>query len=197
MPNKKTKKAATNKRATTRGKTASRKTKKAIAPTPTSSLRQRESAALSNPFAEMRRLSDEMEQLFHGVGPRGLRFPRLWQDQDLPELWGPDVDMFERGGQLVVRADLPGLKEKDVTVEISDSALTIKGERRSETKTKTEKDGYYRSERSYGSFSRVMGLPQGVNTDRAEAIFKDGVLEVTMPAATEPKKAGRRVQVKK
>ena len=112
-----------------------------------------------------------------------------------PDVWGPDVDVFEKKGQLVVRADLPGLSKEDVKVEITDTELTIEGERQSEKEE--EKDGYYRSERSYGSFRRTIPLPEGVKTDRAKATCKDGVLEVTMPTGSpRKKKSGRRLQIK-
>jgi HSP20 family protein len=88
--------------------------------------------------------------------------------------------MFERDGELVLRADLPGLSKDDVKVELADNAVTIEGERRAEHEEKHE--GFYRSERSYGKFHRRMPLPQGVNTEDAKASFHDGVLEVTMPA---------------
>jgi HSP20 family protein len=159
-----------------------------------SAISRREPARLSNPFAAMRRLSDEMERLFHGGGVGDFRFPRLWRDVELPEVWDPGVDMFERKGQLVIRADLPGLAKEDVRVEITDSDVTIEGERKSEKEE--EHEGYYQSERSYGSFWRTIGLPEGVKTERARAAFKDGVLEITMPTAIKTKKAGRRLSIK-
>jgi len=168
--------------------------KKPDAPAQQKAIGRSEPTRLSNPFAAMRRLSDEMEQLFHGVGLGNFGFPRLWRDVELPKAWGPDVDMFERKGQLVIRADLPGLAKDDVKVEMTDSDVTIEGERKSEKEE--EKDGVYRSERSYGSFRRTIGLPEGVKTDRAKAAFKDGVLEITMPTATKRAKTGRRLAIK-
>jgi len=158
-----------------------------------SAISRREPTPLSNPFAAMRRLSDEMEHLFHGGSLGDFRFPRLWRDVELPEAWNPDVDMFERKGQLVIRADLPGLAKEDVKIEITDSDITIEGQRKSEKEEK--KEGYYRSERSYGSFRRTLPLPEGVKTDRAKASFKDGLLEIEMPT-TKQKKAGRRLSIK-
>jgi HSP20 family protein len=111
------------------------------------------------------------------------------------EYWTPEIEMFRRGDELVVRADLPGLKPDEVTVEATDDTLAIHGERRRECE---ESDaGYYRSERSYGSFHRRISLPRGVDPDRMEAQFKDGVLEVTMPAgAAKERERGRRVDLK-
>jgi HSP20 family protein len=84
-------------------------------------------------------------------------------------------------GQLMVRADLPGLTKDDVKVEMTNDMLTISGERKKEIEEKRE--GFYRSERSYGSFYRQIPLPEGVQTEKANAIFRNGVLEITMPAA--------------
>jgi len=163
-------------------------------PAPEQGISRIEPGFASNPFAAMRRLSDEMEQLFHGVGLGDFRVPRLWRGFDVPQAWGPDIDMFERKGELVVRADLPGLNKEDVKVEITDSELTIEGERKSEKEEKRE--GYYRSERSYGSFRRVVALPEGIKADRAKATCKDGVLEITIPTAGARKKGGRRLPIK-
>ena len=95
-------------------------------------------------------------------------------------VWTPEVEVFERDGQFIVRADLPGLKKEDVKVEIVEGALTVSGERKEEKEEKGE--GFYRSERTYGSFFRRIPLPEGLKTEEAAANFKDGVLEVTMPA---------------
>jgi HSP20 family protein len=88
--------------------------------------------------------------------------------------------MFERNGQLVVRADLPGVKTDDVEVELRDNSVVIKGERQEQHEE--QREGYYRTERAYGSFYRQIPLPQSVNTENAKASFRDGVLEITMPA---------------
>jgi HSP20 family protein len=101
--------------------------------------------------------------------------------------------MFERDGELVLRADLPGLSKDDVKVELADNAVTITGERRDEREEKRE--GLYSSERSYGRFYRRLPLPQGVNTEDARASFRDGVLEVTMPAAKAEAKTPRKLEI--
>jgi len=101
--------------------------------------------------------------------------------------WSPQVEVFERGNQLVVRADLPGMTRDDIQVDITDDALVIRGERRSEREE--DEEGYHRSERSYGSFYRTIPLGEGVDAGNAEATFRNGVLEITMPA---PKRAERR-----
>jgi len=88
--------------------------------------------------------------------------------------------VLRNDGQLMVRADLPGLKKEDVKVELTNDMLTISGERKEENEEKRE--GFYRSERSYGSFCRQIPLPDGVKTETANATFSNGVLEITMPA---------------
>jgi HSP20 family protein len=107
------------------------------------------------------------------------------------QAWAPDIDVFQKNNELTIRADLPGLKREDVTVEITDDSVYIQGERRREHEE--EREGYYRSERSYGSFSRLIPLPDGAITEQAKATFKDGVLEITMPAPPESK--GRRLEI--
>jgi len=141
----------------------------------------------NNPFSFMRRFSEEMDRLFEdfGVGSRGLMpsFGRGFSS-DLGEfgqgLWSPQIETFEREGQLVIRADLPGLSKDDVNVEVTDDAITISGKRHNENEE--QREGYYRSERSYGSFYRQIPLPEGVNADDAQATFRNGVLEITMDA---------------
>jgi len=92
----------------------------------------------------------------------------------------------------VIKADLPGLSKEDVSVELSEDAVTIHGERK--TEHKDEREGYYQSERSYGSFSRVISLPPGAMADQAKATFRDGVLEVTMPSPPAATR-GRRLEI--
>lgn len=144
----------------------------------------------ANPFAGMRRLSAEMERFFEGM--RG-RSSRPWRDSAFHGAWLPDIEVFEKKGNLVVRADVPGMTKDDVTVTIADETLTIEGERKLDETDKGE--GYYRSERAYGQFHRCLGLPDGVDAEKATASFKDGVLEVTMPAPAPTEKQGRRLDI--
>jgi HSP20 family protein len=89
--------------------------------------------------------------------------------------------------------DLPGLDKDDVKVEVGDGAITIQGERRREHEE--EREGFYRSERSYGSFSRMVPLPEGAITDQAKATFRHGVLEITMPAPPDQVTRGRKLEI--
>ena len=96
-----------------------------------------------------------------------------------PRRWVPAIDLVEREGQLVLRADLPGLDRDDVDVQIKDGVLTVSGERKYENESKGE--GYHRVERSFGRFSRSLRLPRGVDASAVSASFDRGVLEVTVP----------------
>jgi HSP20 family protein len=141
----------------------------------------------ADPFTVMRSLTEEMDRLFEDFGLGGM-MPRVGrglaqQGAGAGPLgqtgWSPQIEVFQREGQLVMRADLPGLNKEDVKVEITDDALTLRGERRQEHEENRE--GFFRSERSYGSFYRSIPLPDGVNGEEAQATFRNGVLEVTIP----------------
>jgi HSP20 family protein len=141
------------------------------------------------PLAMMQRLSDEMDRMFGDWGRRPWRSARFGELQ----AWSPAIEVSQRENELVVRADLPGLKKEDVNVEVSDDAITINGERRHEEKE--EREGYFRSERSYGSFSRVIPLPEGAITESAKAKFKDGVLEITMQVPPKETRKTRKLEL--
>jgi HSP20 family protein len=102
--------------------------------------------------------------------------------------WIPAMDLVETGEDFVLRADLPGLSESDVNIELEDNVLTISGERKSEHEER--KEGYYRVERSHGQFSRSLTLPDGVDPDGVRATFDRGMLEVRIPKpeARKPRK---------
>jgi HSP20 family protein len=118
-----------------------------------------------------------------------------WLDVDLPEMkWRPAIDVEEKDGTYVVKADLPGLKKKDIHLELRDGYLTMKGERRSEHEE--NKDNFHRIERTYGSFERTFRVPEGVTEKDIHAKYKDGVLELTVPApkVEEPKNTEVKVE---
>lgn len=103
----------------------------------------------------------------------------------------PQVDVSETDKELRITAELPGLEEKDVEVEVTDHLLTIKGEKNVE---KEEEDGdFCHSERSYGCFQRAIALPQGIDADKVKAKFKNGVLKVTIPKKPEAQNARRKI----
>ena len=99
--------------------------------------------------------------------------------EGLSRRWVPAMDLVEAGDALVLKADLPGLRRENVTIEVKDGVLTISGERKDESEEKV--DGYYRVERTFGSFSRSLTLPKGIEAEGIVADFADGVLEVRIP----------------
>ena len=107
--------------------------------------------------------------------------------------WIPAMDLVETDDHLVLRGDLPGMTEDDIDIEIKDNVLTVSGERKSDHEEKGE--GFHRVERSFGSFSRSLTLPQGIDADQVEANFDKGVLEVRVPKPAEAKPT--RVQIGK
>lgn len=140
-------------------------------------------------FRLMRQMTRDIDRLF---GDFGMRMPVF--DRILPDTtWIPQLEVFERDGRFIVRADLPGMKKEDVKVNVQDNVLIVEGERKVEDEVK--KDGFHRTERSYGTFFRSLPLPEGVKVDKIDAKYKDGVLEVAMPFEHE-KKVTKNVEVK-
>jgi len=154
----------------------------------------------TSPFALMRQMMDDMDQLFGSwQEPRNGGLQRnnqrsVQQPVSLRNLWAPQVELFERGNDIVVRAELPGLNKDDVDVEVDDDALIIRGERHNDVEE--EQEGYYRSERSYGSFYRAIPLPEGVDPNACNATFKEGVLEVTLQKPTPQQSKAKKINVK-
>ena len=138
-----------------------------------------------SPFSIVRRLMEDMDRMLEEFGSgRGFGSEAGGGESSLlrgglSAVWSPAIEAFERDGQFVVRADLPGLTPEDVTIETTDDALVIQGERQSELSI--EEQGVYRAERSYGRFSRIIPLPDGADVDHASARFDNGVLEVSIP----------------
>jgi HSP20 family protein len=134
------------------------------------------------PFREMAALQNEMSRLMSGL---------LEGNGRTNQAWTPAVDVWETESELVYAFDLPGIPEDKISVELEENALTVSAER--ERKEEVSNDRFYRFERRFGSFSRTIGLPQGVNEDSIRADYKDGVLEVHVAKPEEPKP--RRIQV--
>jgi len=141
---------------------------------------------------------ENMERFFHDLfdetmsGGMARRFPSLRAFAQFGES-SPAVDMYDNKNEIVVKAEVPGVDKDDLNISISDNMLTIKGETKKEEETKEE--DYYYSERSYGSFMRVLNLPAKVNEKKIKASFKDGVLEIHMPKAAESKPKDIKVEV--
>lgn len=137
-----------------------------------------------SPFRELARLEREMEDMFG-------RLP-AWPWGERERGWAPAVDMVDRKDEIVLRADLPGLDQKDIQVNVDNGALTIRGNRQGEREAKEE--DYYCCERWAGSFSRTMTLPPGIDPDKINATFKNGVLEVHVPKS--PQAAAKTIEIR-
>jgi len=141
------------------------------------------------PFSMMRRITDEMDRLFESFGmgrslfpgePASGSFDTGAYGAGATPMWSPHIEVCERDGKLLIQADLPGMKREDVHVQVEQNEVVIQGERRQDQSSR--QGGYYRSERSYGSFYRTIPLPEGTNPDSATATFHDGVLEIALDA---------------
>jgi HSP20 family protein len=140
----------------------------------------------ASPFQMMRRMTEEMDRMFERAfsgSPMALH----------EGAWSPRIEAFQKEDSFIVRAELPGLKKDDVEVNVTDDAITIQGQRQHEHEEKRE--GFFHSERSYGSFYRTIPLPEGVIADSAKATFRDGVLEIKLQAPPNEVTRGRRVEV--
>ena len=135
------------------------------------------------PFRDLVSLQDRMNRLFddsfRGVGRAAE------EDWALGGSWAPAVDIFEHEGNIVLKAELPGVDAKDVDIRVENNVLTLRGERKFDSEVK--RDSYHRVERSYGAFSRSFTLPTVVDTGNIKAEFKEGVLRVTLPKREEAK----------
>lgn len=125
----------------------------------------------------------EMERIFEDI--MGGRRRSFWPGWAGPEeiAAAPAVDMYEEGNDLVLKAEMPGMKKEDIEVDISDHMVTISGEKKKEEKV--ERKDYYRVERSSGYFTRSFTLPENAETGKSKAKFKDGVLEIRIPKTEE------------
>jgi len=110
------------------------------------------------------------------------------------ETFSPSIDVREDEKEIVVKAELPGVEDKDVEVLLSGNALTLKGEKREEKEEKEK--GYYHMERRYGAFSRVIPLPEGVETEKAEASYKNGILTIRVPRKESAIETGKKIPIK-
>jgi HSP20 family protein len=130
---------------------------------------------LARPFRDLQRMAQRWES----------PFTRLFEEfeDNYDEVFTPAIESYVKDGNIVVRADVPGLELKDLEVTILGNVLSVKGERKDEQEVK--KDDYLRREISYGAFERRMSLPEGAAIDKVKASFKNGVIEITVPLAKE------------
>jgi HSP20 family protein len=158
----------------------------------------------SGPLSLMRRITEDMDRLFEGFfGPSMLSGSGLLGDSSslLQSEWPfgraaqwPEIEVHQQGDRLVIQADLPGLARDDVHVEVRDQQLMISGERR--TQNERREGGFYHSERSYGSFSRAIPLPDDANLESASASFENGVLRIEIEAPEKEQNRSRRIEVR-
>jgi HSP20 family protein len=141
--------------------------------------------SMIGPFGMIRRLFDDIEQLWGFGEPEG--------SEALERLFMPAVDVARRDDKVIVHVDLPGMSPEDVDLTLTGDALIIEGERHGESEV--EEAGQWRTERSYGEFRRVIELPDGADLDSAEARFENGVLEVSLRAPET--KRGRKLEINK
>jgi HSP20 family protein len=131
-----------------------------------------------DPFRNLSTFQDQFNRIFEST-------LKANQDASVLTTWAPAVDIYETENELVLKADLPDVDEKDIDIRVENNMLTIRGERKFEKSVK--EDNYLRVERAYGSFSRSFSLPNTVNTEAIKASYKNGVLAVELPKRAESK----------
>lgn len=141
-----------------------------------------------SPFEKM---EDRFEDFFRrpfGM-PLWSGMPRMMEEIEPT----PNVDIFEEGDNIVLKSEMPGMSKEDIEVNLTDDTITLSGEKKKEEKV--EKKDYYRFERSFGSFKRSFALPSEVQSDKAKASFKNGVLEIKIPKSEEAKKKEKKIEI--
>ena len=128
-----------------------------------------------DPFRDLAGLQERMNRMFD----ESYRSSRGNEDWGLGGAWAPAVDIYEQDGNIVVKAELPGVDPKDVDVRVENNTLTLRGERKLDSEVK--QDNYHRVERSYGTFTRSFTLPSVLDQEKIKAEYKDGVLKVIIP----------------
>jgi HSP20 family protein len=140
-----------------------------------------------DPFRDLRTLQEEVNRLF------STNLTRAFGDEGIGRgAWAPSVDIYENKDQIVLEAELPGMKQEEFDLSIENNVITLRGERKFDKTDET--DSYHRVERSYGAFTRSFTLPQTVSAESATAEYTNGVLRVTLPKREETK--ARRIEVK-
>ena len=127
-----------------------------------------------DPFRDLSVLQERMNRLFEDAG-RTYR----GDEASATTTWSPAVDIFETENDIMVKAELPGIERKDITLNLDNNVLTLKGERKFEKETRQE--NYHRIERSYGGFSRAFSIPAIVDEEKIRADYKDGILSIALP----------------
>lgn len=142
-----------------------------------------------DPFREMSSLQERMNRLMSDFRTRSP----FGEEEMAQGAWIPAVDIYETKESIILNVELPGVTKEDIALEVKDSTLTIKGEKKLEKNVKEE--SFHRMERSYGSFTRAFTLPSTVQQDKVKAKFRDGILEIMLPKAEEAKPKQIKVDV--
>lgn len=150
----------------------------------------REENFWGNPFGELEKIQDEMNKLFNFSLAR-----RPYKGLDLLEgAWSPAVDVYDSKDNIIVKADIPGMKKDEISVSVQGNILVIRGEKKHENKTKT--GNFIRTERFYGGFNRAISLPAEIDPAKVSANYKEGVLELTLPKREDSKPKQIAIDVK-
>ncbi len=156
-----------------------------------------ESTRALSPFTDMEKRFEEMEKRFEDFFRRPFSMLPSWMPRmkmhEIAEV-SPSIDIFTEGDNVVVKGELPGMAKEDIDISLTEDTITISGEKKKEEKI--EKKDYYSVERSYGSFKRLFSLPSEVQTEKASAEFKDGILEIRIPKTEEAKKKEKKIPIK-
>ena len=147
------------------------------------------------PFMDLTQWEAEMDRMMEDFFGRRRRpwWPSLWSRGGVSELITPVVDIYEEKDDIVVKAEMPGMTKEDIEIDISNTHLSLKGEKKREEKI--EEEDYFACERAYGAFHRSMELPKDVQADKVKASFKNGVLEIRLPKTEEAKTKEIKVKI--
>lgn len=146
-----------------------------------------------SPIRELEDMRRDMERLFEGFVEPGRRHRRLWPKSSEAGIMVPNIDLYDRKTEIVMKAELPGVEKDKIDLTITKDSITLKGEAKKEEEIKEE--DYYSCEMSYGSFTRTIALPVEVDSEKAKATFKNGVLEVVLPKKEELKPREIKIEV--
>jgi len=149
------------------------------------------SIAKWSPFRELENMRREMDRLFEEFITPMRR--RRWLERPEEAVISPNIDIYDAKNEIVVKAELPGVEKENIDLKITENNLTLKGEIKKEEEVK--KEDCYARERSYGSFFRTIALPAEVDSPKAKATFKNGILEITLPKKEEAKPKEIKVEV--
>ena len=162
----------------------------------TLSIAKKEPESALSPFEGFERRFGDLERRFEEFFRRPfsmLEIPWHTMWPGFSGVYSPTVDVYEEGDDIVVKAEIPGMKKGEIHADVGENSITISGEKKKEEKV--ERKDYYRHERSYGSFTRTYALPAEVAMEKARATFKEGVLEVRVPKTEGEKKKGKTVPI--